>query len=83
MRVEHTVKRRIAGGLNGFAAGAFERPTQSTGASATVRSGGQQSDAMVFNHSSPTSVINAQRIGELIEHFEPPVDARTARTRGR
>ncbi|SAL72947.1 hypothetical protein AWB69_08893 [Caballeronia udeis] len=53
------------------------------GASATVRSGGQQSDAMVFNHSSPTRVINAQRIGKPIEHFEPPVDARTARTRGR
>jgi hypothetical protein len=59
LRVERTVKRRIASELNGFAAGAFERPAQAT-ASSTVASGGQQVDAMDINHSCPTRFNNTQ-----------------------
>jgi hypothetical protein len=38
---------------------------------------------MVFDRSSPTKVINAQKIGEPIEQFEPPVGSGPTRTRSR
>ncbi|MFM0032571.1 heme-binding protein [Paraburkholderia madseniana] len=68
LRVARTAKHRIAGKLNGVAAGVFGRPAQNT-ALPTVQNGEQRSDAMDFNHSSPPTSSTHKDQVNLLSHL--------------